>query len=397
MLLDSELAVLAKEPSLLSTSTNAKSVCESTMPLITFIQDNQETIISEFSAFAKTLMPAGADMSEVELRDHAADILDAITADMALPQSAEEQSRKSEGHGSEHSMAASGKSHADDRIEHGFTFQSVLAEFRALRATVLRLYEESGESDLVQVRRFNEAMDEALTESMDRFAVQTDLFRDQFIGILSHDLRNPLNAITMGVALLANPDDDTQRRQRVTAGVLSSAERMKRMITDLLDLTQVRLGGTIPLNVQQADLHKVCEDVMAETRAARPEVTIELKTSGNLQGKWDPDRLGQIVSNLLGNAIKHGDETPITVTAAEEGEAVTVAVHNGGTPIPPELLPRVFEPLARGGGKSGREGHSIGLGLFIVRAVVSAHGGDIQVTSSEDAGTTFRVSLPTNR
>jgi signal transduction histidine kinase len=367
------------------------------MPLIRFVQDNQEQIIREFSAFAKTLMPAGADMSEVELRDHAAEILAAITADMALPQSAEEQSRKSEGHGSAHSRAASGKSHADDRIGHGFTFQSVLAEFRALRATVLRLYEESGKSDLFQVRRFNEALDEALTESMDRFAVQTDLFRDQFIGILCHDLRTPLNAISVGAALLAKPDDDPQRRQRVTAGVLSSAERMKRMITDLLDLTQVRLGGTIPLNVQQADLQSVCAEVIAETRAAWPAVAIELKTSGNLQGKWDPDRLGQVVSNLLANAITHGGETPVSVIVGREGEAVTIAIHNGGVPIPRELLPRIFEPLARGGGKYGGWGHSIGLGLFIVRAVVLAHGGDIQVRSSADRGTTFTVSLPTKR
>ena len=139
-------------------------------------------------------------------------------------------------------MAASGKLHADDRIQHGFTFRSVLAEFRALRATVLRLYDNSGESDLTDVRRFNEAIDEALTESMDRFAVQTDLFRDQFIGVLGHDLRTPLGAVTVGAALLAVPEDNPQRRGRVVARIINSAQRMERMIGDLLDLTRARLG-----------------------------------------------------------------------------------------------------------------------------------------------------------
>jgi hypothetical protein len=161
------------------------------MSLSAFIRDDQENIISEFAVFARTLMPPGADMTEAELRDHAADILTAVVEDMSVAQSSQEQSRKSQGRGSANTMRASGRLHADDRIHHGFPFRSVLAEFRALRATVLRMYAESGGADLTQLLRFNEAIDEALTESMDRFAVQTDQFRDQFIGILSHDLRTP--------------------------------------------------------------------------------------------------------------------------------------------------------------------------------------------------------------
>ena len=175
---------------------------------------------------------------------------------MGTAQTGEEQSRKSMGDGSAHEMAASGRLHADDRIQHGFTLRSVLAEFRALRATVLRLYEESGASDLTEVCRFNEAVDEALTESMDRFAVQTDLFRDQFIGILSHDLRTPLGAITLVRLSLPSPEDNPQRRGRVVTGILNSAQRMERMIGDLLDLTRARLGGTIPLQRRRVDLQQ---------------------------------------------------------------------------------------------------------------------------------------------
>ncbi len=336
-------------------------------------------------------MPAGTDLTEAELRDHAEELLTAVVEDINTPQTGDEQSHKSQGRGSAKAMQACGKLHADDRIQQGFTFRAVLAEFRALRAAVLRLYEESGASDLSDVRRFNEAIDEALTESMDRFAVQTDLFRDQFIGVLSHDLRTPLAAIT-GAPLLAGPEDNPQRRSRVVARIINSAQRMERMIGDLLDLTRARLGGSLPLNRRAADLQQMCEEALIEIPAGRPDAVLRFEATGDLRGEWDVDRLTQVVSNLVGNAIQHGGGTPVTLTGHEGRESVTLAVHNGGAAIPQDMLPFVFEPLARGHGT--RAGGSIGLGLFIARAIVSAHGGDIQVRSSSDVGTTFTVKLP---
>ncbi len=362
------------------------------MSLSAFIREHHEEIISEFAVFAMTLMPPGTAMTEAELRDHAEEILTALVEDLSIEQTGEEQSLKSQGRGSVKTMEASGKLHADDRIEHGFTFRAVLAEFRALRATVLRLYEESGASDLTDVRRFNEAIDEALTESMNRFGAQMDLLRDQFIGVLSHDLRTPLGAITMGTSLLAVPEDNPQRRSQVVTRIRSSAQRMERMIGDLLDLTRARLGGSIPLDRRRVDLQQVCEEAMIEIRASQPDAVLQLQASGDLVGEWDGDRLAQVVSNLVGNAIQHGGGTPVTLTGHEERDSVTLAVHNGGPSIPSDVLPLVFDPLTRGHGKGA--GHSIGLGLFIVRAIVSAHGGDIQVSSSAGAGTTFMVKLP---
>jgi signal transduction histidine kinase len=362
------------------------------MSLSAFIREHHEQIVVEFAAFGRTLMPPGANMSETELRDHAQELLSAMVKDIGTPQTAREQSRKSQGHGTARALEHSGRLHADDRIRHGFTFRAVLAEFRALRATVLRLYEESGATDLTEVRRFNESVDEALTESMDRFAAQTDRFRDQFIGVLGHDLRTPLGAITTGAALLAVPEDNPQRRARVATRILSSAQRMERMIGDLLDLTRARLGGTIPLKRRQADLQALCEEVVAECRAARPDADLRLHTTGSLVGNWDPDRLAQVVSNLVANAIQHGEGTPVALTLKEQGNTVMLAVHNEGPPIPPDVLPSVFEPLARGGTDDGL--HSIGLGLFIARAMVLAHGGEIGVDSSSDQGTTFTARLP---
>ena len=242
------------------------------------------------------------------------------------------------------------------------------------------------------VRRFNEAIDEALTESMDRFAIQTDRFRDQFIGVLSHDLRTPLGAVTAGAALLAVPEDNPERRGRVVTRILSSAQRMERMIGDLLYLASARLGESIPLKRRPANLQQVCEEAMIEIGAGHPDAALRWHGSGDLRGEWDTDRLTQVVSNLVGNAIQHGSGTPITISGQDQGDSVTLTVHNGGPPIPSELLPFVFEPFARG--REEGASHRIGLGLFIARALVSAHGGRIDVSSSNDAGTTFAVELP---
>jgi signal transduction histidine kinase len=364
--------------------------------LAVFIQEHHEDIIREFATFARTLMPAGAVMSDRELRDHAEELLTAIALDMETAQTRQEQSLKAKGHGSSNAMAASGELHADARMQHGFSLASLLAEFRALRAAVLRRYESSGASDLADVRRFNESVDEALTVSMTRYADRMELLRDQFIGILGHDLRSPLGAITTGAALLAIPEDNPQRRSRVTARILTSAQRMERMIGDLLDLTQARLGGAIPLTRVSTDLQRVCEEVMLESQEANPTVVLRFEHSGNLIGHWDADRLSQVVSNLVGNAIQHGDGTVVTLSTAAHDEVVTLRVHNGGPPIAPETMPFIFEPLARGATDAENGGHSIGLGLFIARAIVTSHGGTIEASSSVDLGTTFEVALPRN-
>lgn len=361
------------------------------MPLGIFIERHHDDIIGAFSRFARTLMPAGSDMTETGLRDHAKEMLTAIAHDLKTEQSVEEQSEKSKGLGSANVMMRSGHLHADVRIEQGFTPAQVLAEFRALRASVLKLYESSGHTDLVGVTRFNEAIDEVLAESMTRYAAKTDIYRDQFVGILSHDLRSPLSAIVAGAALLAASANEDQRQARVAGRILNSAQRMERMIADLLDLTRTRLGGAIPLEPVPTDLQQLCEEVLLEVQAAHPAAIVQFTTSGSVTGRWDPDRLAQVLSNLLGNAIQHGGGGPITLETHDAGERVTLSVHNGGRPIPAAAQASIFEPLARGGSDATQ---SIGLGLFIARAIVTAHGGEIRVRSAEGSGTTFEVDLP---
>jgi signal transduction histidine kinase len=362
--------------------------------LSTFIKGNSEPIVSAFEAFARTLMPAGVNMVASELRDHAQEMLTALVADMERSQTAAEQAKKSMGHGAAHALADSGHLHADARIRHGFTHAQLLAEFRALRASVLRLYEQTGGTDLGGVRRFNEAIDEALTESVTRYTAMTDLYRDQFVGILGHDLRNPLNSIAAGATLLTMTTETDPRSANVASRILRSAHRMGRLIDDLLDLTVTRLGGAIPVKRASFDLEQLCHEVILEAQAAHPGASVKFRSSGDLAGDWDRDRLAQVLSNLLGNAIRHGDGKDVTLEAHGSPGEVAITVHNCGTPIPPELQEAIFEPLVRHAAAGTGESTGIGLGLFIARAIVASHEGDISVTSSDGAGTTMRVRLP---
>ncbi len=227
-------------------------------------------------------------------------------------------------------------------------------------------------------------------------ARQRTAFERQLIGIVSHDLRNPLNAITLAAGALLKSEDLEERHRRNAIRVLTSAERATRMIRDLLDFTQARQGGGIPLSRRQANLHELVHTVLEEVQSTHPERTILVEQSGEGTGEWDPDRLAQVIANLLGNAIQYSPpETPLKVTTRGEVGAVVLEVHNAGAPIPPELLGRIFEPMERGSSQQAiRSGRSIGLGLFIVRHIVLAHGGRVSVRSLVDEGTTFTVLLP---
>ncbi|MGA9521324.1 MAG: PAS domain S-box protein, partial [Myxococcaceae bacterium] len=192
-------------------------------------------------------------------------------------------------------------------------------------------------------------------------------FREQFIGILGHDLRNPLSAISVASQLLLRqglPETQTRLVSRIAA----SADRMVGMISDLLDLTRARLGGGIPVTPRIVNLRDVCRHVVEEHELAHPEGAISFDTHGSFWGEWDPDRIAQVLSNLVGNALEHGSQaTPVRVSLSEAGpEAVRFAVHNEGPAIPAETLPLLFDPFRRGAQTgSGRGSRGLGLGLYI--------------------------------
>jgi sigma-B regulation protein RsbU (phosphoserine phosphatase) len=220
-------------------------------------------------------------------------------------------------------------------------------------------------------------------------------FEQQLIGIVSHDLRNPLQAIHLGVSSLLRPDDLSERQTKIAVRIQSSAERATRMIRDLLDFTQARLGSGISIERRPTDLFDVVRNVLQEVEAIYPGREVLLQQEGDGKGNWDADRLAQAVQNLITNALKYSPEgTPVAVTMRGEPGHVVLQVQNAGAPIRPELLPRIFEPLQRATADVDRQGRSVGLGLYIVKHLVEAHGGTVEVKSSEAEGTTFQVRLP---
>lgn len=220
-------------------------------------------------------------------------------------------------------------------------------------------------------------------------------FEQQLLGIVSHDLRNPLNAIVLGAATLLKREGLDEKSTQSVRRILRSADRATRMIRDLLDFTQVRLGGGIPVEVKPLELHTHAEQVLEELEHAHKEHRLALTQEGDTRGEWDPDRVAQVITNLVGNALKYSPPgTPVGVHTRGEGDTVILEVHNHGEPIAAELLPSLFKPLSRGAGKVDMETRSIGLGLYIVESIVRAHGGSIEVRSTREDGTRFTVRLP---
>jgi PAS domain S-box-containing protein len=230
-------------------------------------------------------------------------------------------------------------------------------------------------------------------KTRDELARRTE-FEQHLLGIVSHDLRHPLTIITLAAAILARrgrlDDLDAKGVQRIRA----AADSATRMIRDLLDFTQARLGGGIAISRSPVSLPDIVRGVIEEEEASHPGRQVIVTHQGEGLGNWDGDRISQVVQNLVSNAIKYSPpESPVRVTTWEDAESVALAVHNEGRPILREDLARIFEPLQRAGAEIDRTGRSVGLGLYIVKALLSAHGGTIEVTSGED-GTTFTARLP---
>ena len=292
--------------------------------------------------------------------------------------------------------------HAVDRLGSGFDLLEVVSEYRALRASVLRLWSDSSPDaearDVDDVTRFNESIDQSLVKAVGSYTKRVDQSRDLFLAILSHDLRNPLNTIAMSAALLARQREPAGESTETASQISTSASLMGRMISDLLDYTRTRLGAGMPVSPQPIDMGKLCREIHDEYRSGFPERIIRIECEGDLTGNWDPDRMRQAVSNLLGNALQHGAaHLPVKLTAKAEGTNISIAIQNSGPPIPAGEVHKIFEPLIRGSSAGrplkNRPG-SIGLGLYIAREIVLSHAGTIEVVSSEQSGTIFTIHLP---
>ncbi|MDB6134233.1 MAG: histidine kinase [Verrucomicrobiales bacterium] len=369
------------------------------MRLAEFILSGMEKILTEWEAFAKSLYPPKAGMTSAGLRDHAREILQAVAADLRTEQTAESQSRKSKGllHPPTGAPETAAETHAVLRAQSGMDINQLASEYRALRASVLRLWTGDTELDrhsLRDVIRFNEAIDQALCESIDFFSEQVDRSRNLLLGMLGHDMRSPLNAIALTAEHLAELNAGEEVSEAALC-LIESGGDMKALLDDLVDFNRRSLGLGISIEAAPTDLGALCSSEVRQHRAAHPGGKVELTLEGNLHGHWDGTRLQQVLRNLLSNASAYGTAgEPVRVRVSGDRKEVRLEVRNTGPAIDPATAADLFEPLKRGvAPESHANRNGLGLGLYIVREISHAHGGEIEVRS-EGAETTFSVRLP---
>lgn len=384
------------------------------MRLADFLRAHHESILVEWEAFARACAPAGAAMEVAALRDHAALMLAAFADDLDAAQSPAAQAAKAQGAATRAaSRSSAAGEHGAGRAASGFTVAQMTAEYRALRASVVRLWTAAqgralGADDIEDLTRFHEAVDQALAESLVRYEADVEQAKETFLAILGHDLRTPLGAIQTSAAFLLEADAlPPAEGVRLAGRIWASAARSLRMVGELLDFTRSRLGGGIPVVRTEGDLAALVREAAAEVTAAHPARAVDVRTPGLAEGAplraaFDGARLSQALGNLIGNAVQHGGDGAVTVTlaagATDGDRVVTIAVRNGGATIPAAQLDGLFNPLQSRAVRPVRPDRgptsSLGLGLYIAERIVHAHGGQLAVASSEAEGTTFTTTLP---
>ena len=375
------------------------------MRLADFISGNVEAIMSDWVEFARRSGTGGEELDVAELRDHAAAMLKAIIADLRTPQTDAQQSAKGKGNAplkAAWEAASPATAHGAGRAESGFTVGEMTSEFRALRASVTRLWTQAKDraltgDDVEDMIRFNEMIDQMLFESVAQFSIDIDRAREIFLSVLGDDLRRPLAAVRKDTGMSLDAPDLVEPHRSVIARANTSSVRMTRMVDDLLDFTQGRLGSGIPIERAEVDLGAVVKEAVHEMCVSQPGCSLQFTHTGDLVGQWDAARVTQVVTNLIGNAVLHGtSSTLITITAQGDATEVVLRMHNYGPPIPAAELPNLFSPFRRFHAYDAalRASGNIGLGLYIAERIVAAHDGSIDVRSSEAAGTLFTVRLP---
>lgn len=372
------------------------------MNISRFIIHHMEQILVEWEAFATTFGAVAEKMSSAELRDHAKQILEFVAQDIQRAETTEQTEAKSHGQGAD---PASGDSasmiHGKLRYESGFTLLQLIAEYRALRASVLKLWHQDDAIVSVEnakdTMRFNEAIDQSLADAAVAYSAKVNETRDIFLAILGHDLRSPLAAAMTAGTYLTMPGEFDDRVRQIGIRVTRSAATMNGMVNDLLALARTQLGDGIPIERQMCDLLEMGQWAIEDANAAHPRAQFHLNAIGELMGSFDQSRLQQLLTNLANNAAQYGAPgKPIHIDIVGEKERVLFEVRNQGAAIPKDALPKLFTSLVQLPEKEGdvRSSNSLGLGLFIAKQIAVAHGGAIDVYSDHLTGTVFTVEIP---
>jgi signal transduction histidine kinase len=372
------------------------------MRLSQFILSNLDEILTEWVSFAQTILPA-KNLDKLALVDHAPEILKTIALKMETQQTDLEQDPKLKGRTAQADRDTAAENHSKERLREGFNQVQVVSEYSALRASVIRLWLASSPqpdaSAFYQLSRFNEGIDQALSESTARFMQEVEASRDFALAVLAHDLRNPLNAVlTSAECLKLAKARDEETITRVTSIISESGIQMSKLIDTLLDFTRTRLGRSLLIKPEPVSLRPVFEQTVASFSAAFSDRTIQLHCNEDPRCAVDAVRIRQMLSNLVANAIQHGAETsPITITAYIASDEIVIEVHNDGPPIPASSISTIFDfaaPRSLQDPAEKTQSDHLGIGLYITRKIAEAHGGGISVSSTPQDGTTFKVRLP---
>lgn len=345
------------------------------------LRTHKQAISDHWERVASGALPPLAGLSRPALLDHLPEILDALAT---WVESATEAG--------EHVFDALADGHALQRLGFGIELHVLTHEYACLRKVLH--HQLMGLPATGQVRadlaRLDEGLDRAIYEAVRRYVARRDELRDRFIGILGHDLRNPLATIATAAHVLRSTGGLPSKEQKRVEIIGHAAARMSRMVGDVLDFARGHLGGGIPTTPVACDVGEICRAVVDELHTAHPDRLIRVQTTGELTGTFDRDRLFQTFGNLISNALQHGQD-PVEVTAAETDDkrAVVTRISNRGPAIAPEVLAKIFDPFV--GTSEKRVG--LGLGLYIVAQIARAHGATCDVSSSLEE-TSFTIRWP---
>ena len=369
------------------------------MRLADYIEHNSVAIVDEAEAFAGTQLTGGVTLDSATLRDHIPQILEIIVADLRSRQTAREEREKAEGLSdtADSSPKSPAQWHGQLRAKSGFSIEHLMAEYRVLRAAVLRLWssrEAASAESFEDMQRFNQAIDQAIAESVAHYAAEVDTWRNIFLGVLGHDLRGPVTTILLASDLLTKAAGNAATT-RLASLLTMSGERLARLLDDLLDFSRTALGAGIRISRADSDLVAEFGDEIEMLRLAWPEARIDFQAPTSARACVDASRIRESLANLVNNAIKHGTAPgSVSVVLAQDAGDTHLTVQNRGPEIPPELLSTMFDPLRRGASVDTPGDHTgLGLGLFVVSEVVKAHGGEVSVHSVGD-NTSFTMRLP---
>ena len=380
----------------------------SPMRLSGFIRTHPEEIAKEWESFARTCSPAAAKMNVEQLRDHILPLLRFVADDMDAPQTGFEQSEKAQGRQPPAKVEATeAEQHAALRIIDGFTVDQVVGEFRALRASILRLWcthrSANIQADPTQIIRFNESIDQMLTESVVRHgrlesqAREHSTSRDAFLATLSHELRGPLAAIVNGVYIVKASGAGNDSLAPVAAMMARQSQHLRRLLDDLLDLARIsrnRLSiNRVPTDIRQCIQDAVDANSDGLTQGARI-LNLDIPAAP-LVGEVDCTRIVQVISILLNNAIKYSPAgSKIGISLTRDLECAVISVRDEGIGIAAEMQPRIFDAFYVTNANNLAK-HGLGIGLWLAHRLVELHAGTL-VAKSEGLtqGAEFRARIP---